>query len=119
MSQIFKIRDSQGRFSTGGDTPTWSKTGKVWKRTADLSNHFTQLSAAGQKAYAAAGAEVVVYDMVVTSSTPVAVYIQAANTRAAERAAEDRRRIDVWKERAEREQLAKLIDRYGIPSSVK
>lgn len=37
---VYKIRNTQtGLYSKGGLYPRWDKKGKIWKRTADLSNH--------------------------------------------------------------------------------
>jgi hypothetical protein len=43
-TKFYKIRrKSDGHFSTGGDTPQWSKTGKVWKRISDVKSHLTNV----------------------------------------------------------------------------
>ena len=42
---LFKIRRrTDGLFSKGGVEPTFSKTGKVWKRRGDVSGHLSQLN---------------------------------------------------------------------------
>ena len=41
---IFKIRrKSDGLFSAGGSTPTFTKLGKLWKMQGHLTNHLRQL----------------------------------------------------------------------------
>lgn len=38
---IFKIRNSQGLFSTGGSHPKWTKRGKTWVALNHLNAHLT------------------------------------------------------------------------------
>jgi len=38
---LFKIRNPQGLFSTGGSTPRWSKRGKTWVALNHLNAHLT------------------------------------------------------------------------------
>ena len=40
----YKIRrKSDGKFSTGGTTPTFTKLGKIWKQRSHLTSHLSQL----------------------------------------------------------------------------
>ena len=40
--EIYKIKNMKtGLYSRGGFYPTYSKSGKIWKRKCDLSNHLT------------------------------------------------------------------------------
>lgn len=39
--RIFKIRNPQGLFSTGGSTPTWSRKGKTWVALNHVRAHLT------------------------------------------------------------------------------
>jgi hypothetical protein len=38
---LFKIRNPQGLFSTGGTTPSWSKRGKTWVALNHVNAHLT------------------------------------------------------------------------------
>jgi len=38
---IYKIRNPQGLFSTGGATPSWSRRGKTWVALNHLNAHLT------------------------------------------------------------------------------
>lgn len=39
--RVYKIRRvTDGLFSTGGDTPTFDKAGKVWRKLAHVRSHF-------------------------------------------------------------------------------
>lgn len=42
MTKIYKIIDSQGRFSTGGVAPYFTKNGKIWKTKGHLTQHLQQ-----------------------------------------------------------------------------
>lgn len=37
--KMYKIRNSQGLFSTGGITPTFTKIGKMWSNIGNVKNH--------------------------------------------------------------------------------
>lgn len=39
--RIFKIKNSDGLYSTGGTTPRWTKTGKTWVALNHLQAHLT------------------------------------------------------------------------------
>jgi hypothetical protein len=39
---MFKVRDPDGKFSTGGGWPDFTKKGKTWTGTGPLRSHFTQ-----------------------------------------------------------------------------
>lgn len=43
MSIIYKIRRADGMFSMGGSTPSFNKTGKIWKQKGHLTSHLSQL----------------------------------------------------------------------------
>lgn len=43
LSRVYKIRNADGRFSTGGSHPHWTKCGKVWVALNHVSAHLTLL----------------------------------------------------------------------------
>lgn len=45
---LFRIRDKEGKFSTGGSWPDFTKKGKTWVGTGPLRSHFTQSIEAGR-----------------------------------------------------------------------
>lgn len=62
MSEItvFKIRSkTTGMFSTGGQSPGWSKKGKTWNMRGHISTHLAGLDATGRAEYRKHDAEVV------------------------------------------------------------
>lgn len=44
---VYKIRNKEGLFSSGGTYPKWSKIGKVWASRMALSNHLTLVNDGG------------------------------------------------------------------------
>ena len=42
--KVYKIRNSQGKFSTGGISPSFTSRGKAWGSKCDIKNHLSQTS---------------------------------------------------------------------------
>lgn len=40
QKQLYQIRNEDGLYSKGGDTPYFNENGKVWKGLGPLRNHF-------------------------------------------------------------------------------
>lgn len=110
---MYKIRMADGTFSKGGSWPSFSKTGKVWKRKGDISSHMTQLSGQGRKLYRDRGAEVIELITTVSSATPIDSYLDDVITRAEQRAVDDAARIKKYREEAERAQYLALHKKFG------
>lgn len=113
----FKIRDTAtGLFSTGGDKPRWSKTGKVWQSIGHVKLHLQQLCWRFEYPRTA---EIVEFTLSETGSTPVhdaLVLLEQAqekreNARAAAREA---------RKRAEEQALLQaLLAKYGPPGATR
>jgi len=70
MITFYGIRDKKGgRFSTGGECPTWGKKGKTWWRLCDVRAHLAKLTTQGWDRYI--NAEVVTYEATETASQDV------------------------------------------------
>lgn len=41
--RFYKIQNKEGKFSTGGLFPKWTKMGKTWNSKAALNSHFALL----------------------------------------------------------------------------
>ena len=39
LQSFYKIRNKDGKFSTGGERPQWTKSGKTWAGLGPLKNH--------------------------------------------------------------------------------
>lgn len=113
----FKICDTAtGLFSTGGDEPRWSKTGKVWRTIGHVKLHLQHLC---WRFEYPSTAEVIEFTFSETASTPVRgmlVFLEQAqekreNAKAAAR--EARKRAE------EQEQLRVLLAKYGPPGTTR
>ncbi len=115
MSDVmFKIRSRKtGLFSKGGVWPTFSKAGKVWKRKGDISSHFSQLDSHGRQTYRDHNVEVVEMHVVEVETTSGDDWLAAAQQRVEDKKAAAAERVRLYRERAEREQLATLLKKYG------
>lgn len=118
---IFVIENPSGMRSRGGNSPTFDEWGKVWRKKGHITNHLIGIEnsraswrkpRAGDPEGLYAECEVVEYELVEKSRTPVQEYIDGYKDRrrkaaeAKEQAAQERR------EKAERAQLAKLKAKY-------
>lgn len=90
----FKIRrQSDGQFSTGGASPRWSDTGKIWKARAHVTNHLHLVMQRNDETYAGTdydAIDVVEYDIcpVESSVSPLLTL-----TRVVESHTEERQRL--------------------------
>ena len=41
--KVYKIRNLQGKFSTGGMNPSFTSRGKAWGSKCDIKNHLSQI----------------------------------------------------------------------------
>lgn len=79
---FYKIRrKSDGLFSKGGTTPTFTKVGKVWRRKGDLSSHLTLVVDSGRNKAAYKDCEIVEYHMLEAEVQDVAEVIVATARR--------------------------------------
>ena len=44
MTFVYKIRNKEGKFSTGSGCPRFTKSGKIYHRIADIKRHFTVIN---------------------------------------------------------------------------
>lgn len=112
---LYKIRSRTTKeFSTGGNDPSFSKKGKIWKRKSDLSNHFAQLSRNGRSIYQQHDIEVLTIvvreECIETSSGKD--WLQAAIDRAQDREAKLRAYIEESRRKRELEELSRLQSKY-------
>jgi len=64
VKQVFKIRNSQGLFSSGGTYITFTKKGKTWTSSGALNNHLAQTR--NDNLYIQEKCEVIAYELVET-----------------------------------------------------
>lgn len=112
---IYKIRSKvTGLFSKGGSDPSFSKVGKIWKRTGDISSHFTQLTNHGIATYRAKDVEVITMEITEAciSTSPGSEWLDAVEVRQQKREAESRARQAAYVRERELAELKRLQTLY-------
>lgn len=109
MALEYKIRRSDGRFSTGGCCPRWTKNGKTWTNLGHLKNH---LNISNPGVYA--GCTLVTLEVSITEVPGMTLRELFAEGRAKEAAKQALRdaRIKAARDAYERGQLAELKKKY-------
>ena len=78
--KVFKIRDANGLYSTGGMEPDFTKGGKVWNSIGHVKNHLRQfLSGCTLEIYANAEIVCIEYTEKETERYDILNYIAALN----------------------------------------
>jgi len=94
---VYKIRrKSDGMFSAGGERPSFSKKGKIWRQRGHVSNHLAQMTAQNKQLFYN-DCEIIEFEVVETeiSNIDVADWQLMPNTiRAKELAAERSREFN-------------------------
>ncbi len=120
VKRIFKIRrKSDGLFSNGGTSPSFTKKGKIWSTRGGLTNHFHLLASYSRGRREAkefyADCEVVTFELTETviEAESCLDHLQAIADRNAEkeRKSEERRKERV--EAHERQKARELLSKYG------
>jgi len=111
---VYKIRNAEGLFSTGGSYPHFNERGKTWQQRGHLSNHLAQLGKHGQSEYIKQGCAVVTYELVQTETDIVGIrdYIAGVSERRKVREEEQKKRVADYHRQRDLEQLARLKSIY-------
>ena len=113
---IYKIQSKQtGLYSTGGVSPSFSKTGKVWKNIGHLRNHINVLDPHGKRKYREHQVEIVELQLteVCVSSTPFEEFLTECTIRKNDRDAKQREKIDYWKQDQRKRLYLELKKEFG------
>ena len=124
---VYKIRRSDGKYSSGGSTPRFTKSGKAWTTEGNLNSHITQVHDAwlrqiqsrpsGENYYPYTNCVVEVYNLVDTRPIDIKGHIERRlaeirssfeQCRAAGRPLYE---FDIWRKQA----LDTARDILGIP----
>lgn len=109
---LYKIRHKDtGKFSSGGSWPQFTSAGKVWRRLQDLDSHLRQLRTRGKYANAEIVCLVAEIDESMTSDASERMAVVDDRKAAVRQEMENR-----WtraRERREREELARLQEKWG------
>lgn len=113
---VYKIRrKSDGLFSSGGSSPNFTKTGKVWRDRRALNLHLNMLlqyphSDRGITQYK--DCEVITLVTEVTDYEDIGKYIGVVKERRDEREQERQERMDRWREDQRRKKYEELRAHY-------
>lgn len=69
--KIYKIRNEDGLFSTGGENPQFIKTGKVWPEFRFVKSHLTLIKENTKRKNPYKNCKLVVYDAVFESEEDI------------------------------------------------
>ena len=69
--KIYKIKNPQGLFSTGGATPMWTSKGKSWSSIGYIKSHLTGLRSSEYYE----NCNIVEYEMIETTLMPAIEFI--------------------------------------------
>lgn len=113
--KIYKIRNSEGLYSTGGDSPHFTELGKTWSRLSHVKTHIGHVVHRPDQVYK----DCVLCEFEVvhnpTSETPIGVLVEEAQKRKAEKQAEAQRQSEEYRRQVELAQLKALKDKYESP----
>lgn len=114
MSTIYKIRDRiTGAYSKGGARPYWTLKGKVWKQKSHVSLHFVNILEYSSYTSVYDDAEVVEFELVEKSVTPVGEWIKAAKGRSQVRKQASRARREARLKEIRRQQWEGMKEEFG------
>ena len=103
---MFKIRNIEGLFSTGGTYPSFNKKGKTWTQRGHITSHLSQLREYEKKAMYA-GCTVVEFEMIEVGEVSEVLDWQPLPSTVRAKELEEQRRLEREKEYKLR-QIAKL-----------
>lgn len=119
---IYKIRDPEtGLFSTGGSTPAWHKTGKIWKQLGHIKAHLNQFRSPAERRIRSwdntdyadySKAEIVEFEMVEIDTQPVAELLDEVKETQRKREEDRLEQYRKAKEDREKAELRKLKVKY-------
>lgn len=111
MEIVYKIRrKSDGKFSTGGSIPGFTKNGKIWKKKSHVQSHITQATQYSNSSSihfkeAYKDCEVVEYVITELSTMPVMKLIEKTEKVYAERRKEREKQYLEWQKKYHQQQL--------------
>ena len=115
--KVYKIRNQDGLFSSGGTWPRFTKKGKIWKARGHLTNHLNQVHQGRVAHYYDQGAHIVEYEVIEivneVSSISIPDYYQQRFQKRLEEQSKRDKRIQLQGEKEERALYEKLREKYN------
>lgn len=111
--KLYRIRNTEGLYSTGGSSPKFTKRGKIWTNIGHVKSHIHMLDKYGRATYRnECHLQTYFITETITDVKPIFVLMEEldAINRTKEQAARDESRSR--RERTEREQLRALQIKY-------
>lgn len=113
---IYRLKSNKtGLFSKGGSTPSFSKTGKIWKNIGHLKNHINQLGRHGRQIYQDKDVVLITSEVVETEIDVTSFDDLLADSvkRKEQKEADRRSRLNMQREAQERKQYEQLKKKFG------
>lgn len=105
---MFKIRNKEGLFSTGGMSPHFTKTGKVWRILGHVNAHLVWLRG---KVYT--DCDLVEYETIEKNVTPMTNIVAARQEIKAKREQDYNDSCNAYKKEQRRKEYEKLKGEFG------
>ena len=113
---VYKIRrKSDGKFSTGGSYPSFTKNGKIWKQKGHLTSHLNQLDAPSKVRYIKE-CEIIPFELVELPAGPplsISNYLQEIENKQIKRKEDAKAVKDAYQKEQRREEYRKLMKEFG------
>lgn len=111
--KVYKIRNADGLFSTGGSSPRWDKKGKTWSGLGPLKLHLDMFQEPSRQAFYK-GAIVCCYELRLVELERLSAedVLKEQNARRKKREDEYKARYRAEQEAAERKRLEELKAKY-------
>jgi len=113
--EIYRIRNAEGEFSTGGMSPYFTKKGKVWKHLGHVKRHMSQMSDR-ELLDRYADCEIVTYQVEETISgvVPMMGFINGLRQLEIAKAEEAKIRQESYEKEQRRKQYEELQKEFGF-----
>jgi len=112
---MYKIRNKDGLFSTGGGLPKWNERGKVWKLLSHISSHLgtDPFSKKFGKTVYDGTEEIVEYEMIEIAVIPLVDHVEGQMKRREIRNAKDEARLIPQRIQRLRDEEQRLQDKLS------
>ncbi len=113
---VYKIRrKSDGKFSTGGGHPSFTKNGKIWKQKGHLTSHLNQVAIFSKQIYLNE-CEIVPFELIEQPAGPsmsISTYLTEIQDRKDKRKADFNARFEAHQKEQRRLAFEKLKQEFG------
>jgi hypothetical protein len=111
-TSIYKIRDANGLFSTGGMNPSFTKKGKAWTNVGHVKSHLHQVSKRESKYKDCSLVEFQLVEVELSTVSMVEFYEETAKQREEQKKLNHQRWL-AWEREFRRKQYEQLQQEFG------